>query len=253
MSDRAARARLGRDCFLGSRARPVVSRDCFSTGECARWSVETVSRFESGGEGEARNGRRSAARMLGGPDAFIARLASLVPRPHKNQIVYFGALSAHAKRREAIVPCDELDRCTRPDSSWAALTKHSFGLSVLKCRCRSVRAATTVAEVHRGGDRRRRGTPPARPPRRARNQRSCRLRSSTAPPTSGTRGSACVWDVRGGAAIVLTERERQGPASSETSGAGVHQTQWKTSPPKSRQAAPSGHGGSEPHAHVPST
>jgi Zn-finger nucleic acid-binding protein len=45
-------------------------------------------------------------------------------------------LSAHATRREQIVPCADDERCTRPDSSWAALMKHSFGLDVLKCpRC----------------------------------------------------------------------------------------------------------------------
>jgi len=70
------------------------------------------------------------------PDAFIARLASLVPRPRKNTIVYFGVLSAHARGRDDIVPRPEPERRTRPDASWAALMKHSFGLDVLKCpRC----------------------------------------------------------------------------------------------------------------------
>jgi len=68
--------------------------------------------------------------------AFIARLASLVPRPRKNTIVYFGVLAAHALGRTGIVPCPEPERRTRPDASWAALMKHSFGLDVLKCpRC----------------------------------------------------------------------------------------------------------------------
>ena len=70
------------------------------------------------------------------PDAFIARLASLVPRPRKNTLVYFGVLAANAKRRESIVPCPEAERRCRPDSSWAALMKHAFGLDVLACpRC----------------------------------------------------------------------------------------------------------------------
>lgn len=70
------------------------------------------------------------------PDAFIARLASLVPRPRKNTLVYFGVLAANARGRQDIVPCPEPERRTRPDASWAALMKHSFGLDVLKCpRC----------------------------------------------------------------------------------------------------------------------
>jgi len=51
------------------------------------------------------------------PDAFIARLASLVPRPRKNTLVYFGVLAANAKRRESIVPCPEPERRARPDSA----------------------------------------------------------------------------------------------------------------------------------------
>ena len=69
-------------------------------------------------------------------DTFIARLASLVPRPRKNTLVYFGVLAAHANGRTGIVPCPAPERRTRPDASWAALMKHSFGLDVLKCpRC----------------------------------------------------------------------------------------------------------------------
>ena len=70
------------------------------------------------------------------PDAFIARLATLVPRPRRNTTVYFGVLAAHAKGREDIVPCPESERGVRPDASWASLMKYSFGLDVLSCpRC----------------------------------------------------------------------------------------------------------------------
>jgi len=70
------------------------------------------------------------------PDAFIGRLASLVPRPRANTTLYFGVLSAHAKNRDAIVPKPRAERPTRPDSSWASLMRHAFGLDVRKCpRC----------------------------------------------------------------------------------------------------------------------
>ena len=67
------------------------------------------------------------------PDAFIARLATLVPRPRRNTTIYFGLLAANSKGREEIVPCPEDERGVRPDASWAALMKHSFGLDVLAC------------------------------------------------------------------------------------------------------------------------
>ena len=71
------------------------------------------------------------------PDAFIARLASLVPRPRRNTIVYFGVLAANANGRDRIVPRPKDEpRCKRPDSSFAALMKHSFGIDIRRCpRC----------------------------------------------------------------------------------------------------------------------
>ena len=89
------------------------------------------------------------------PDAFIARLASLVPRPRKNQIVYFGVLAANARGRGDIVPRPRDEpRGTRPDASWAALMKHSFGLDVTKCpRCDGL--VSFVAVLHDGEEVRR--------------------------------------------------------------------------------------------------
>ena len=67
------------------------------------------------------------------PDAFIARWATLVPRPRRNTTLYFGVLAANSKGREEIVPCPEGKRGVRPDASWAKLMKYSFGLDVLAC------------------------------------------------------------------------------------------------------------------------
>ena len=70
------------------------------------------------------------------PDAFIGRLCSLVPRPEANTTLYFGVLAPNSKLRERVVPGPEQARRVRPDSSWAALMKHSFGLDTMKCpRC----------------------------------------------------------------------------------------------------------------------
>ena len=70
------------------------------------------------------------------PDVFLGRLASLVPRPERNTTLYFGVLAANARHRDLLVPCAEDERRVRPDSSWAALMKYSFGLCVLTCpRC----------------------------------------------------------------------------------------------------------------------
>ena len=69
-------------------------------------------------------------------DVFIARLATLVPRPRRNTTIYFGVLGANARGRDDIVPCPENERGVRPDASWASLMKYSFGLDVLSCpRC----------------------------------------------------------------------------------------------------------------------
>ena len=81
------------------------------------------------------------------PDAFIGRLCSLVPRPKANTTVYFGVLAPNSKLRARIVPCPEKERRARPDSSWAALMKHSFGLDTMKCpRCEG--RLNFVAVVH---------------------------------------------------------------------------------------------------------
>lgn len=70
------------------------------------------------------------------PDAFIARLATLVPRPNANTTLYFGVLAAHSRGRGEIVPCPDDERGVRPDASWASLMRWSFGLDVLACpRC----------------------------------------------------------------------------------------------------------------------
>lgn len=88
------------------------------------------------------------------PNAFITRLASLVPRPRKNTSIYFGVLAGHAKGRKKIVPTPKRKATRKEDSSWAALMKHSFGLDVLGCpkckaRLRLVAVILARSEVKR--------------------------------------------------------------------------------------------------------
>lgn len=64
---------------------------------------------------------------------FLARLASLVPRPRANTTLYFGVLAPHSRDRASITPTRTTKTSRVEDSSWAALMRHSFGLDVLSC------------------------------------------------------------------------------------------------------------------------
>ncbi len=55
------------------------------------------------------------------PDALIARLATLVPRPRRNTTIYFGVLAA----RGDIVPCPENERRRAPRTSTTSLANTS--------------------------------------------------------------------------------------------------------------------------------
>jgi hypothetical protein len=80
------------------------------------------------------------------PLDFIAKLAALVPRPHKNLVVYHGVLAANAAWRSRVVaygrqrdPVTEGQVEDAPTSNpprslrrqWAELMRRSFGFDVL--------------------------------------------------------------------------------------------------------------------------
>lgn len=67
------------------------------------------------------------------PDAFLGRLASLVPRPRKNTTLYYGVLAGNARGRKSIVPAAPPRKKRHEDHTWAKLMRHSFGLDVLGC------------------------------------------------------------------------------------------------------------------------
>jgi hypothetical protein len=64
---------------------------------------------------------------------FLSRLASLVPRPRANTVVYSGVLAGNATGRKKVAPKTAKTKRVL-DSSWAALMRHSYGIDVLSCR-----------------------------------------------------------------------------------------------------------------------
>ena len=59
---------------------------------------------------------------------FLARLASLIPRPRANTTLTSGVLAGHARGRHTLVPKGP-PRPRRLDASWAASMKHSLWVS----------------------------------------------------------------------------------------------------------------------------
>jgi hypothetical protein len=99
--------------------------------------------------------RDGSTHVVYDPLDFVAKLAALVPRPHKNLVIYHGVLAANAAWRARVVAygrqqapgvedggaargADEsepgLSRHLR--RQWAELMRRSFGFDVLSCdRC----------------------------------------------------------------------------------------------------------------------
>jgi hypothetical protein len=82
------------------------------------------------------------------PLDFVAKLAALVPRPHKNLVVYHGVLAANAAWRSRVwsygrqggpVAEGEVEDVAASNAArylrrqWAQLMRRSFGFEVLEC------------------------------------------------------------------------------------------------------------------------
>jgi len=81
------------------------------------------------------------------PLDFIAKLAALVPRPHKNLVVYHSVISPHARWRKRVVAYAREPQAAEPvaaaatDSTvaphkrrqWADLMRRAFGYDLLNC------------------------------------------------------------------------------------------------------------------------
>jgi hypothetical protein len=102
------------------------------------------------------------------PQAFIRRIAMLVPAPRQHEITYFGLLAANAKHRNDIVrvathrrvptvrgdenvasvasPKASTPRCTM---TWAELLKRTFAFDILHCERCGGRARVIAAITER--------------------------------------------------------------------------------------------------------
>ena len=76
------------------------------------------------------------------PVELLGRLAALIPKPHKNQVLYTGVLSARHRWRDRVIPAapdgDDPGRSVgstsdRPNPDWATLMARGLGLDVLAC------------------------------------------------------------------------------------------------------------------------
>ncbi len=101
------------------------------------------------------------------PQAFIRRIAMLVPAPRQHEIAYFGLLAANAKHRSDIVRVPTHRRTPRvrgnenvanaaagPNTplatmTWAQLLKRTFAFDILHCERCSGRARVIAAITER--------------------------------------------------------------------------------------------------------
>jgi hypothetical protein len=75
------------------------------------------------------------------PRDFLAKLAALIPRPHKNLVLYHGVLAARSRwrarvvayRRELAVGADCETSLQCPRGAWAELMRRAFGYDLLAC------------------------------------------------------------------------------------------------------------------------
>jgi hypothetical protein len=86
--------------------------------------------------------RRGVTEFLFDPVAFLARIASLIPRPRTNQIKYFGVYSAASSLRETVLPVPPDATPTRPVAPerpkrmvMAELLQRVFLVDILECPC----------------------------------------------------------------------------------------------------------------------
>jgi len=122
-------------------ARPPIAHDRLSELPDGRIALRLKTPWSDG-----------STHVVYEPLDFIAKLAALIPRPHKNLILYHGVLAANSSWRQRVVRhgrCAERETCAReaganldPPSmcprraQWADLMRHAFGYELLSCpRC----------------------------------------------------------------------------------------------------------------------
>jgi hypothetical protein len=142
--DHARREQLLRYC-----ARPPISHDRLELHPDGRIQLQLKTPWHDG-----------TTHLLLHPDELIQRLVALIPRPHKNLVVYHGVLAPNAKWRSRVVAYGrgaedaavhrtggKGDSPNRPNSEWARLMRRAFDLDVLRCpRCGSTMRVIALIE-----------------------------------------------------------------------------------------------------------
>lgn len=140
----AANDRQGLEGLLRYGARPAVAAERLRMTADGHVALELKRPYHDG-----------TTYLLFPPLAFIERLAALVPRPHKNLIIYSGVLAPNAKLRSKVVAYSAAEQpapaegprtrarptATGPTASerrdrnypWADLMRRTFGIDVLQC------------------------------------------------------------------------------------------------------------------------
>jgi hypothetical protein len=129
--------RAGLEELLRYCARPQISDERLRTGADASILLRLKTPWKDG-----------STHVVYEPLDFVAKLAALVPRPHKNLVVYHGVLAANAAWRSRVVAYvrrggpvaeGEVEDAPTPNPprylrrQWAELMRRSFGFDALEC------------------------------------------------------------------------------------------------------------------------
>jgi Putative transposase len=117
-------------------ARPPLSHDRLRLREDGRVLLQLKTPWSDG-----------TTHLAYDPLDFMAKLAALIPRPHKNLVLYHGVFAARSRwrarvvayRREAEPAHAGGQGLQEPESrrAWATLMRRAFGYDLLVCaRCR---------------------------------------------------------------------------------------------------------------------
>ena len=159
----AAKDRKALEALLRYQLRPPLSKTRLTPLDDGRLKLRLRTPYDDGTTTTSfrRRSSSSSKAKAATPHELLERLASLVPRPHKNLVIYRGCLAPRAADRDQIVAFGrplpmrqttvpqkrafdfELldDQDDRPPSryySWSELIARVFGAQVLRCpRCNS--------------------------------------------------------------------------------------------------------------------
>ncbi len=143
----AAGDREGLERVLRYGARPAIAAERLRFTPDGRIALELKRRYYDG-----------TTHLIFEPLAFVERFAALVPKPHKNLVIYSGVLAPNAKLRSKVVAYGATERSralaasdavsrpgatetatarpnvrSRPNYAWADLMRRAFGIDVLRC------------------------------------------------------------------------------------------------------------------------